>query len=420
MMFLDYLILILVLFLILEMRQCNIYNKTLIGVVLVFCSLELLFKFKNDKMLIFVFGIITYINLSLVISDCLTNGMLALPIETTSWQKLRGTEYDLIFVKSLVLFISTLNALVPAYKGAIVKEHIIRQKKNNIYIFLGIYFVLWIILITGYAVSSSSLAGYESNTTTFFEYSTALFLIAWYYSGTSKKADALLKIYAVTYIFRAVVQGDRSSAFPMILIIVILYLKKNISLKKLFLIAVLGIFCSNIISVYRLSYSTQNIMSSYITQYGLKGFASDTVSQSFYTGISIIAAKSQCPNSFLYFIDFLIGIVIGGSYGKANLTEFTLKYYMNKGGGMLVSSWYFWFGYAGIIILSIIMAHLLKKMQGTKETDFQRLLKIYFTATAFRWYLYTSFDLFRGVLFVFPVMFLFFQIIDQLIKNKQL
>lgn len=90
---------------------------------------------------------------------------------------------------------------------------------------------------------------------------------------------------------------------------------------------------------------------------------------------------------------------------------------MNRGGGMCVANFYFWFGFAGTIVFGIILGIVCKYIQ-TKNTELGFIMKIYIVADVFRWYLYTSFDLFRGAFFVLPVSFLIFKILDIVTRKE--
>ena len=62
---------------------------------------------------------------------------------------------------------------------------------------------------------------------------------------------------------------------------------------------------------------------------------SDTVSQSYYTGISLVAVKERMGNTFKYGIDYIGGIIFGGGYGNSNITNLGKQYALNKGGGLI-------------------------------------------------------------------------------------
>lgn len=401
----------------------NTYNrqyKVILGFLILVFSVMLLANYRRDKLYSLLFATITYINLSILLSDCLTDGGASLPYNTLIWQIYRGTYYELVFLKALLLFMMILNFCMlnirKVQQKNILKNRVELINNNNSIVFFIGYIIMVVGLFAGYDITRDG--GYSSNSNALYEYCIMFFLLSWMYAGRSKKHHIMLILYAIAYIGQAVLFGDRSAAFPMLMLAVILYYK-SLSIFQVIFLSLAGIIVANIISVYRLSYSLRNFNSVYIARYGLMSITSDTVSQSYYTGVSLIAVKESIGNTAKYFIDFIIGIFLGGGYGDANVVTLGKQYATNKGGGLVISSFYFWFGYIGIVFLALIIGLLLQKLIRT-EGLFTVAWKTYLTVSVFRWYLYNSFVFFRGVIFVFPVMYLLFKIMDAMIKAKPL
>lgn len=391
------------------------YNqKIFLGFLILIISLHLLWKFRKDRFFILMFGIIFYINITICFSDCITNGNLTVPLNSLAWQTLRQTKYETDFLIALCLFLSTVNLFFK--KDQCYIENRVLLNKSNIYCFIFGLSILIYGLLNSYTSSVSSQDGYVSDTSTIYEYCILFFLLTWYYAGKSKYRNLILIVYALLYIITAVLHGDRSSAFPMVLLLVLLYLPR-MSLKKVFGLSCLGILAANTISVYRNNYSLVNFWATFINDYGFKSICSDTVSFSYYTGISIAYVKEYIGNSMIYFIDFFIGIFLGGSFGNADIISFCRQFSMNRGGGMCVANFYFYFGFIGTIVLGLIVGLMCKYIQK-RNTNLSFVIKIYIVVDVFRWYLYSSFDLFRGVLFVLPVTYLIFYIIDKVTKKE--
>ena len=395
-------------------KDYSYVRKCILGVFILSISMYMLWQVRKDKYYVLMMGIIVYINITICFSDCISNAVLSVPANSLLWQNLRKSNSEILFLESLALFLSIFNCFI-SNKAEYIERRILKNK-SNLYCYCIGFVVLIFGLLNGYSTGVNNVDGYESNTSAMFEYCTLFFLLTWYYAGKNKSRHMLLLLYGLAYITLAVFHGDRSSAFPMILLIVILYLPE-ISLPKVFCLAFMGIFASNIISVYRNNYSLENFWKNFFYNYGLRGFFSDTVSFSYYTGISIVEVKSMLVNTSKYFIDYVCGIFLGGGFGKADVTTFCKQYAMNKGGGMCVSSFYFWFGFLGIVLLGIIVGWVCKKIQN-KEYNFYLILKIYITIDVFRWYLYSSFDFFRGCLFVLPIIYSLFNIIDMLVNKN--
>ncbi len=384
-----------------------------LGILIVCGTILILRKYLFDRQFSIMFAVILYINFSLLISECIMDGKLTLPVKTLQWQVYRNTEYEYIFLTSLLLFVSTFNLILPFIKVQYNNANI--QNKDNVIVFSICFFVLIFALFNGYTGGIG--ASYQSNTTTLYEYAILFYVITWYYAGKSTIRNRMLQLYAGIYIAQAIIHGDRSSAFPMILLIVLIYFN-NISLFKLLLYAIIGIMFANAISVYRLNYTLNNFFERYLSSYGLFNFASDTVSQSYYTGISLVAFRELVEEAYTYLRDFVVGIFVGGKYGKADLPIISQKYLTNKGGGMFISNFVFWFGIWGAFIAAVIVGCFLNVISNTKY-EIGKVWKLYFVAMVFRWYLYTPFVFCRGVCFVFPIVYIFFAFIDTMSRREK-
>ncbi|KYP20850.1 hypothetical protein [Streptococcus parauberis] len=394
----------------------NQYSKSMavfLGVLLLIASIQLTIKYKDDKFYVLLFSIILYVNLSLFFGDIVNSGKTVLQSSSLAWQIYRGTNFEIIFLKYLAVFLTSLNLLSGYYQFSPEKDNL--KNRENIFVFIiGITFLI-IALLKGYSTHTGG--SYESNATPIYEYAVLVFLLTWFYSGQKFWRHVVLLIYSVFYISQAFLQGDRSSAFPMVVMILLLYFKR-LELWKIIVSTFMGVILSNILSVYRESYSIENFLKNYILKYGAFNLASDTVSMSYYTGISMQAVKEMLGNTSHYFKDFLIGIFAGGSFRNADVIQFSKLYAINKGGGLVVGNFAFWFDLFGVLVLSLFVSYVINKV-GSSKYDFQKVWKIYITVTVFRWYLYTSFVFFRSVCFIFPVLYFLFDFIDSISKREK-
>ncbi|MBR2753681.1 O-antigen polysaccharide polymerase Wzy [Candidatus Saccharibacteria bacterium] len=393
-----------------------------LGCLLLLTSLILLIKNRKDKKYILLFGIILYTNFSIFISDILANGTIVLPKNTLAWQIYRNTEYEIKLLNALLIFTTIINLIDSISRrffaknkdDSLLKEDTFRNK-SNLLIYLICCSVLIIGLMTGYRNSSID-GNYLSATSTLYEYCIMFLLFAWYYAGDKKSRHVFIIIIAIIYVIQALVYGDRSSAFPMIMLLVILYLKR-LSIPKILIAATIGVLAANVISVYRQSYSLSDFVHNYTSRYNSINFASDTVSQSYYTGMSTLYVRESVENPPQYFFDYLIGLVVGGRHENADVTALAKNYATNKGGGMIVSDYYFWFGYYGVIVEAVIIGIIIAKLKNEKN-QFIGLWKTYITVMVFRWYLYGSFVFFRSCLIIFPVVYGVFWVIHNYKKRR--
>lgn len=257
---------------------------------------------------------------------------------------------------------------------------------------------------------------YHSNTRTIYEYSILIFLVVWFYSGKSNIRLLLLYFFAIMYILQALVRGDRSSAFPMILALVLINDFK-INLRTLIILAISGILASNIVSAYRIAFSLSDLKDIFFDKYGMTAFLSDTVSQSYYTGITIVKSHYLVNSTESYFFDFLGGIFLGGGFRNADVGAVSFEYLLNKGGGFYFSWFYFWFGIVGVIVGAIVLGYIIRSLFSS-QNNYIKLYRICLIVMTFRWYLYTPFVLYRSVIFILSVLLIISIIVDTLTTKK--
>ena len=366
-------------------------------------------RVRKNSYLLILFGVITYINFSTIISEILA-WTTSLGEETLGWQyDIRESSYWLCGAQSLIVMLATLNLFVDEKMVAIpVRDYSLKMENNPALFYFG-YVVLWVIMIF-FGYSSGVGADYVSDTSSIYEYILVICPVVWLYSNNDPSKKKLLLLFCFSYCVKSMLHGDRSSMIPMCVFIYFLYFSKyKLKVKYVIIFAIVGVLVSNIINVYRIfNYiSITDLSGEYFQKYGANMFTSDTVSQSYYTSVVTQLTRDKVANSFIYFFDFLLSIVFGGSYGNADVNKFVLRFYTEKFGGFYYSWPFFWFGTFGVFVASCILGKVLKVV-FTKVSSYTNVLKMVIVIFCFRWYLYTCFDFFRGVLFVTSVFYFLF------------
>ncbi|QHT48022.1 hypothetical protein M662_16555 [Bacillus sp. SB49] len=388
----------------------------IIGFLLILISFYLIYKVRFYSSLLILFGLIAYVNLSVAIGDLLQVSQV-LGSESLNWQMgLRSSDYNIIASKALLFVMIILNIMINKEYLNKIKTASTNTiiKKDNFYIFFAGMLVLLVFWFFGY--SSSMGDTYHSNTRTIYEYSILIFLVVWFYSGKSNIRLLLLYFFAIMYILQALVRGDRSSAFPMILALVLINDFK-INLRTLIILAISGILASNIVSAYRIAFSLSDLKDIFFDKYGMTAFLSDTVSQSYYTGITIVKSHYLVNSTESYFFDFLGGIFLGGGFRNADVGAVSFEYLLNKGGGFYFSWFYFWFGIVGVIVGAIVLGYIIRSLFSS-QNNYIKLYRICLIVMTFRWYLYTPFVLYRSVIFILSVLLIISIIVDTLTTKK--
>jgi len=378
----------------------------IIGIGIIIVSLYLCFKVRRNKKLLLLFAIIAFINISIGITDCINRG-----VYVADWQlPLRGTEYNVYTAKSILLFMVILNVILDIRwlkkKSVNICFYKIKLHYNPIISLVGIL-SLFLILITGYNKDIISSQGYVSNSNPLYEYAIVIFAIVWLFSGNKKIINNILIFYGVSFIIYSLSFGDRSAAFMMLLLVFILYFEKKITIVKLVLFALIAIILSNFIGVIRTGVPldfytiTKNLIE--------RGFYSDTVSYSYYSGITISVLHHIDSNAPKYFFEFLKYQIVGFGINEfGSMAHFVRENYselFNRAGGLYTSSFYAWFGYNGVILSAVIMGIIIRTTYS-KVGSFALLYQILIIVLSLRWYLYNPTGLFRSVFVVGTILLL--------------
>lgn len=393
-------------------------NKYILSFWILFLSVCMLLKAKDNSYLLILFGIIAYVNFSLVISEILGLAT-ALTNDTLSWQNsIRFSEYWLTGAQSLVIMLSVINIFFDKkFVELTVNGFEFELKDNSIIFYVGYVAIILIWAFLGYA--SEAGTNYLSDTSALYEYCLVIVPILWLYSGNRMIRKVLLSIFIVLYCGKSMLHGDRSSMLPMLIFFYFMCFDRvKIDIKKIIILAIGGILISNIISVYR-TLETQEISSistNLIAKYGTSFFTSDTVSQSYYTSVVVQLTHDKVNNSFLMFFDFVIGVFLGGNYGNADISTIVSSYYINKYGGLYYSWFYFWFGYVGVFGGSLALGAIIRKI-FMKNKAYFNVLKLIVIIFSLRWYVYTPFVFFRSVLFVFSSLYFVCWIFDSVCRR---
>lgn len=379
----------------------------IIGIIILCCSLVAFAKVRKDTLFMIMFGIILYINFSLLMEDF---GLFNSTIIPSRQIALRDTEANLISAKCMLILNCVINYFLPT-KKFMQKEGFTFVYKNNPLIFWVGYFVMILGLIFGFERSSG--VGYTSNGNPLYEYCLIIMLMVWYYSGNNNLKRKLLIGYGIVYALQGLVYGDRSSMLPMCVLLAMMLIG-TIKWEKLIPLAVIGIVLTNYIGIYRKGVSEINIVD--ILGNGLKV---DTVTYSYYASLCIIKMKEMMVNPFIDIFDFIISIFVGGNYGNSNLSALSKAYYPNAGGGMYYSYFYYWMGYFGVLLSALIIVLVIRRIKK-KENGYTQLLKICITIMCFRWYLYTPIVFYRSSLLIFTLLFFVCKVFHSVTQKKHI
>ena len=372
-----------------------------LGINLFLISILAILKFKNSGKISWIIGITSLCNI------CWSNSICFSPYSNAfNWQiKLIDTPENIIMVKSVItfytVFISTLSINLKYYKKS---KNKLLEIKNNSLIFFGGYFILLMCLFTTFSISNFVLGTYIPQVNAYYEYAIVIFLFCWIYSSKNKVYKFLLILYALFYILMGILFGDRSSAFPMIILLLILVNKKEITLINILKFGILGILLGNTIDLFR-----QGVFQTGFIELLNRGINVNTISYSHYAGVQIIRFAN---NEFhlMHLLESFIQIFTGGGTSLAQLAK--ESGYVNSGGGLTSTYFYYWLGYFGTILGGYIFAKVIARI-FIKNSKKNIILQICIILFSLRWYIYYPSAFFRTALFIPSLIYLICYFIDK-------
>ena len=361
-------------------------------------------------------GIISLISICLAYSICFNT-------EATSfnWQKeLINLSQNVINIKNYLLFIS---AFLIFFKE---KESNYTKNKDTItttigkipIVFIALYVILIAIMI--FCFDRGEIGGkYLSNTNAIYEYAIVIYAISWIIYSKNKAFKIALLVYAIAYIAQGLLFGDRSSAFPMIIFLLIENLPKKVKLLQIAIIGMIGIIIANSIDIlrnngYQLSVQTAKDTIS-------RGLFVNTITYSYYAGTQIIRYGDSVPEQekIFHFAHYNASYITGGG-GEYDLSLIANNNgYTNARGGMISNYLYFWGGYLSTIIISIIICLLLNNIYS-HTSSLHHFLQCCIIAFSIRWIIYYPISLFRTSIIIPSILYALLYLFSKLISKRKI
>ncbi len=390
-----------------------------IGVLALAYSLLTVFRVKGRKELVILFSIIFYINLSVFVLGPLTRGLMFGAYQYELWI----SQYDTIGMKSIlitsVIFYLVFNAHKKKIQRSINDDRIkLTIKQNSL---ISIVCLIGVLLICTYSFTGAVEAGeYVSNQSALYEYVILIMVIAWYYGGKKPYLAMLWVLCAAYYVLLGIMAGDRSSAF-MLLTLIILYKMHDVSVSKIVLFCLVGIFAANTVAMFRTGDLAGASGIGLVTQ-GLKSFFSDTAAQSYYSGLTIYYYLDKIGNGVTLFFNWILTLFTGSLFvdrSSVELSSLAFDYNPNGGGGLFQPQFFAFYGYVGVALGALLVSYIISKIYFTWNNAYCLMLRYLIPVMCFRWYLYTPTTFFRACLFNFGIMYLATKIFDSVFGGSQ-
>lgn len=367
---------------------------------------------RHFALLIF-FAFLLYCNYSIVYIFYFKNSV------DTYYKLYSHTSAAMIGLICLLIF----NLLILLFLPLKVKEiplqnAYIAPKNQNSFLVLGTALILLFILIFGFG--RPEIKGERGRPTTFYEYSTILFIVAFYYCGNNKYLKGILIAITMLFALQNFIYGGRVTGLQVILIVFFINFY-NVKRSIIYPLGVLGVLFLLFIGFFRTNFngSSEQLILGFKKLFD-KGLTMDTAYSAYHTSMTFIFFKNAASfNTMLnLFGRFLLSIIVGGSaVPYSNPADVTHLYFLHYGGELLPVFMYFYLGFFGVILISLLVSIYIKKACINPNTGLKYAILVYFISSVPRWYLYSPSQITRGMI-ILIILFYAYRFADLLIKGK--
>ncbi len=363
-------------------------------------SLILVFKSRNSIPLMVAMLFLSYCIYSIGVGEYLVGGPLGIPLTEVKNFHI----YDLT-LRIVLLFMTTLAAFFPK-----VTEINPPKPKDNVVIF---YILIIILVYIGiYGIDRTFSNQYTVNISPMYEYSILLFLFGYFSSGDKFFRKMILVLIMAIYIFQDYYYGGRITSLQIIILAISTIFYEALNKKTALLLTIGGVFVNSLIGAYRTSFSLYGF-SIWHVLLSLKDrlLVFDTPVYAYYASATHVASTELINIPFreriISFFNFVVSIFGGGNNNSGNVTKYVSEnYFINVGGGLFPTHFYFWFGWFGVIMAALVVCFIFRKI-CTKNSDLYSLTAVIVISTIPRWFLYNPLTLFRMIFFVCVLYIIF-------------
>lgn len=406
----------------------NYENSIWIGVLALILSFVTIFQVKGEPKLQVLISIIFYVNLSAYILGPLTKGLLFSTYQFDLWNSMYDTiGMKCILITALVFYLVFKHKKNKGYMQNPVLNNYLKNNYSTVSLsgqsnsLISIVCLLLVLVIcTNFFNGSVSGDDYQSNSNALYEYVIFIMVLAWYYGGNNTFVKFFWMLCAAYYVLMGIMAGDRSSAF-MLLTLIALYKIKNISIGKMLILCLLGIFAANTVAMFREGSLTRGMGLELYAQ-GLKSVFSDTAAQSYYSGLTIFYYLDKVGNGMMIFFEWVLSLFTGSLFvdrSAVELSKLAANYNPNGGGGFFQSMFFSFYGYVGVALGSGVVAYIISKIYYSWNNTFSQMLMFVIPVMSFRWYLYTPTTFFRACLLNFGIMYLATKLFNSAFHKKR-
>lgn len=372
----------------------SIYTSTYEAWLCILVSLLLTYKCRDSLPLFVGMIFITYCVYSIAIGEYIVGNNLAAPMLEIKNVMVYGNN-----IRILLLFLVVILSFLPKKINPVM----LPEPKDNVIIYFGLIIILVIIGI--YGINRVSIGSYSVSISPIYEYSSIIFLFAYYTSGNKLWRKVIIAILMILYILQDYYYGGRITSLQIMILALCTILRNKFTNIELLFFSFGGILLNAVVGAYRSLYNFDNINIMLIFN-NLKTnlFVFDTPVYAFYASGTHIASIETFNIPYTIrlgsFINFFKSIFLGSNNNSGNVTLFVKEnYFSNQGGGLFPTHFYFWAGWIGVCVASLIIVLIFNKLFSSKHELIQ-IMNVVIIATIPRWFIYNPLILFRTMFLV--------------------
>ena len=385
------------------------------GVYVLFLSICLMYKSRHNLLVFMVFSFIAYCNYSILYGRYIYPEIAYINTVITS------VYIDGIGINALLLFMTTILVFLKPIQP--VKQeygYLMNEKHSNNLVSWELFIV---IILIGMLFLHPNADGGKAGYSPLYEYSTIFFIMGFYYTGRRKNFTSIaLVVLLFFFVARDFFGGNRVTGLQLMLIFFIYFFSHRIKYWQLVLLGVIGIVLMESVAVYRSSYILgSNTLATGISGLFANKFAFDTAFYAYLASLTFIATRSfyTFTERMGDFMNFLASQVVIGTVGDS-LYVISRKHFFHANGGILPAYMFYYLGWLGSIVSGLIVAIYMNLFKTLKESSngLKKVIVVWIVATVPRWYVYSPYQLIKGVIFLTIVYYATY-FIDQIIPKKQ-
>ena len=370
-----------------------------IAIAVLILSVIVVYKCRNNILLLILSVFIAYSNYSIVVGIYLDPTLrpkyLYPQIQDVQVYGM-GITLLLFFMIALLSFLpSKINKRSESFVNIFVKAG-----NFSVPIFLVLSIAFFLILIFGYTRATAA----RGVSSAIYEYDIIFLILMFYYSGNKRHLRWVCYIGAMLYVLTSFMNGTRVEALSCLLVVCFCTLKKKIPTWAALLGFLVGIIIMNFIGILRGNYSSFSVgLGEAISNLWTSKLVFDTCTHAYFPALCMIEQfKEYSLREGMYFFSrFLLTIFAGQSrVPDGDLIAYVRNFYYHNYGGVTTGFFYVWFSFWGPLIYGQIVGFFIKFVNSDvrKSTPVKKCAMLYVISTVPRWYLYGPWSFSRGML----------------------